>query len=166
MKQMLIVLSLVLLVAVLLAGCGKSDEAKKIEAALNTEVMAKHDAIMKLVPELDSLTAGITRVMANHDALVKKYPDLTAGHAASDLVVAQEKITAAKAAMDAWMRAFRPYDPDQKHEVVVAALTVEKEALTAMEKQFADARITALNAIAAHEVAADMVIVKSGKKKH
>jgi hypothetical protein len=166
MKQMLLALSLVLIVAVLYAGCGKSDETKKIEAALNTEVMDKHEAIMKLVPGLDSLTTGITLVMARHDSLVKKYPALTTGHAATDLVAAQEKITAAKAAMDAWMRAFRPYDPDQKHDVVVAALNIEKEALTAMEKQFANARMTALDAIAAHEVAAGMVITKSGKKKH
>jgi hypothetical protein len=166
MKQMLLALSLVFLVAVLFAGCGKSDETKKIEAALNAEVMDKHEVIMKLVPGLDSMTAEITRVIAKHDSLVKKYPALTAGHTATDLVAAQEKITAAKTAMDAWMRAYRPYDPDQKHEVVMAALNVEKEALTAMEKQFADARMTAADAVAAHVIAAEMVVARSGGKRH
>ena len=166
MKQMLLALSLVVLVACLVAGCGKSDEMKKIEAALNTEVMDKHDVIMKLVPELDGLTTHISAVMAKHDSLVKKYPALASGHTTADLVAAQEKITAAKAAMDAWMRGFKPYDPDAKHDGVLAGLNVQKDELIAMEKQFAEARLAALDAIAKHEVAADMVIAKAGKKKH
>jgi hypothetical protein len=166
MKQMLLTLSLVLLVACILAGCGKSDEMKKVEAALNTEVMDKHDVIMKLVSEMDQHTARISVVMAKHDSLVKKYPALTTGHTAADLVAAQEKIAAAKAAMDAWMRSFKPYDPEAKHDAVIAGLKVQKDELVAMEQQFAEARMAALDALAKHEVAADMVIVKAAHKKH
>ncbi len=166
MKQMLLALSLVVLVAVLFAGCGKSAEMQKIEAALNMEVMDKHEAIMKLVPDMDSLTAQISRVMAKHDALVKQYPALTTGHTAGDLVAAQEKIAAAKSAMDSWMRAFRPYDQDAKHDAVLAGLNTQKDELTAIMKQFAEARTAALEAIAAHEVAADKVLSQVPKKKH
>jgi hypothetical protein len=166
MKQVLLALSLVVLVAGLLTGCGKSDEMKKIEAALNTEVMDKHEVIMKLVPELDLLTTRITAVTAKHDSLVKKYPALTTGHAATDLVSAQEKIAAAKATMDTWMRSFKPYDPEAKHEGVIAALNIQKDELVAIEKQFADAQQAAAEAIAAHESAADNVIAKTAKKKH
>ena len=166
MKQMPLALSLVVLIACLVAGCGKSDEMKKIEAALNTEVMDKHDVIMKLVPELDGLTSRISAVMATHDALVKKHPALTSGHTTADLVAAQEKITAAKAAMDTWMRGFRPYDPEAKHDAVIAALNVQKDELVAMEKQFAEARQAATAAITAHEAAATELIARTTKKKH
>lgn len=166
MKQMPLALSLVVLIACLVAGCGKSDEMKKIEAALNTEVMEKHDVIMKLVPDLDDLTTRISAVMATHDSLVKKHPALAAGHTTADLVAAQEKITAAKAAMDTWMRGFKPFDPDGKHDGVLAGLNVQKDELIAMEKQFAEARQAATEAITAHETAASELIAKAGKKKH
>lgn len=85
MKQMLVALSLVMLVSILLAGCGKSEEMKKMEAALNKEVMEKHDEIMKSVSRLDQLTAQIGIATTKHDELIKKYPKLTEGHTASDL---------------------------------------------------------------------------------
>jgi hypothetical protein len=139
---------------------------KKIEAALNAEVMDKHDVIMKLVPELDGLTMRISSVMATHDSLVKKYPALATGHTTADLVAAQEKITAAKAAMDTWMRGFKPFDPEGKHDGVLAGLNVQKDELLALEKQFAEARQAAAEAITAHEAAASELIAKTGKKKH
>ena len=77
-----------------------------------------------------------------------------------------EKITAAKAAMDTWMRSFRPYDPDAKHDAVIAGLNVQKDELVAMEKQFAEARQAATEAITAHEAAASELIAKTAKKKH
>jgi hypothetical protein len=166
MKQMLVALSLVMLVAVLLAGCGKSEEMKKIEAALNKEVMDKHDELMKSVSLLDDLTAQIGTATTKHDELIKKYPKLTEGHTASDLVAAQEKISATKAAMDAWMRAFKPYDPEAKHEEVIARLAAQKDELVAIAKQFADAQQVAREALVTHGVAADMVIAKAGGKKH
>jgi hypothetical protein len=166
MKQVFLALSLVVLVAGILTGCGKSDEMKKVEAALNAEVMDKHEVIMKLVPAMDDLTTHISAVMAKHDSLVKKYPALTAGHTTADLVGAQEKIAAAKAAMDTWMRSFKPYDPDAKHDGVIAALNVQKDELLAIEKQFADAQKSAGDALAAHEAAATELIAKTGKKKH
>jgi predicted small lipoprotein YifL len=166
MKQVFLALSLVLLVAGVLTGCGKSDEMKKVEAALNAEVMDKHEAVMKLVPEMDQVTSHISAVMARHDSLVKKYPALTAGHTTADLVAAQEKIAAAKAAMDAWMRSFKPYDPEAKHDAVIAGLNVQKDELTSIEKQFVDARRAAFDALAKHEVAADVVIAKAAQKKH
>ena len=166
MKQMLLALSLVVLVTLVVAGCGKSAEMKKLEAAINTEVMDKHEAVMKLVPELDSLTALITTVTAKHDSLVKMYPTQTDGQTAADLVAAQEKIAAAKAAMDVWMRGFKPYDADAKHEGVLAGLNTQKDELVAIMKQFAEARLAASDAIAAHQVAADKVLAQMPKKKH
>ena len=164
MKQVLLALSLVILVAVLLAGCGKSEEMKKIEAALNTEVMDKHDAIMKSVADLDDLTAQIDTAMARHDAMVKKFPKMTEGHTATDLVAAQEKISAAKTAMDSWMRSFKPYDPEAKHETVIAALGIEKDELLAMQKQFSEAIAAAKVALNTHANASDIVTQQTTRK--
>jgi hypothetical protein len=115
---------------------------------------------------MDSLTAIITTVTAKHDSLIRKYPAQSAGHTAADLVAAQEKIAAAKAAMDTWMRGFKPYDAEAKHDGVLAGLNTQKDELIAITKQFAEARTAALEAIAAHEVAADKVLSQVTKKKH
>ena len=165
MKHVLLALSIVIAVAVLLAGCGKSAEMKKIETALNSEVMAKHDELMKSMSGLDELTAQITTAITKHDELVAKYPKLTEGHTGADLVAAQEKITAAKAAMENWMKGFKAYDPEGKHEDVVAGLTSTKDALAAIETQFTEAMTTAKDALASHTKAADDLMAKVAKKK-
>jgi tRNA splicing ligase len=165
MKHVLASLVLLLAVSVLVAGCGKTEEMKKMESSLNAEIMQKHDDLMKTMSGLDDLTAQITAAMTKHDEMVKKYPRLVAGHESSDLVAAQEKITAAKTAMENWMKGFKPFDLDAKHEDVLASMTVTKDALTAMEKQFNEAMGTAKEALAAHEKAAEMVMAKTSKKK-
>ncbi len=55
MKTLQLVAILLIAVAVLFAGCGKSDEMKKLEAGLNTEVMQKHDDMMKAMSGLDAV---------------------------------------------------------------------------------------------------------------
>lgn len=160
MKQLLLAVSLLALVAVLLAGCGKSEEMKQIEAAMNKEIMDKHDELMKSMGTLDELTAQIAEATKKHDELVKKFPKLAAGHDATDLVAAQEKITAAKAAMDNWMKGFKPFDMEAEHEVVISGMTTTKNTLLDMEKQFTGAIDAAKAAISAHAAAAETVAKK------
>lgn len=160
MKRTLAALVFMLAVAVLVAGCGKTEEMKKLESDLNAEIMKKHDDLMKSMTGLDELTAQITAAMTKHDELVKKFPRLTAGHESADLVAAQEKITAAKAAMESWMQGFKPFDLEAKHEDVVAGMTTSKNALVAMEEQFSDAMTAAKDALAAHAKAAETVMAK------
>lgn len=164
MKQVLFALTLVVAVAVLLAGCGKSEEMKKIESALNTEVMTKHDALMKAASGLDELSAQINTAAAKQKELVAKLPKYTAGMTTTDLTAAQEKINAAKSAMEEWMKGFKPYDPQGKHEEVVAGLTSAKDALTAIEKQFTDATAMAKDAVASNTKAADDLMATLAKK--
>jgi len=164
MKNVLLALSLVIVVAILLAGCGKSEEMKKIETALNTEVMAKHDALMKSMSGLDDLTAQITAATTKCDEMVKKYPKLTKEFSTADLTAAQEKIASAKSAMEMWMKGFKPYDPELKHEDAVTALTANKDALAAMEKQFTEAMDAAKGAVANSNKMADDLMAKVGKK--
>jgi predicted small lipoprotein YifL len=165
MKNTIVALLLVLMVAVLLAGCGKSEELKKLEATLNTEVMQKHDDLMKSMAGLDELTAQIDATMAKHDELVKKYPKQTATHKAGDLMTAKDRLVAAKASMEKWMKGFKPYDVEAKHEDVMASLTKSKDELTAMQDQFTKAITTAKEAIATHTKAADELLAKTAKRK-
>jgi uncharacterized lipoprotein YehR (DUF1307 family) len=47
MKALRLMAVVCIAVAVLCAGCGKSDQMKKLEADLNTEVMQKHDDMIR-----------------------------------------------------------------------------------------------------------------------
>jgi hypothetical protein len=165
MKNIMLALFLVMMVAVLLAGCGKSEEVKKLEATLNTEVMQKHDDLMKSVATLDELNAQIDATMAKHDELVKKYPKQTATHKAGDLLTAKDRLAAAKTSMETWMKGFKPYDVAAKHEDVMASLTKSKDELAGMQDQFTKAITTAKEAVASHTKAADELLAKMGKRK-
>ena len=164
MRNVLLALSLVIVVAILLAGCGKSEEMKKIESALNSEVMAKHDELMKSMSGLETLNDQITVATAKCDELMAKYPKLTKEFSNAELTAAQEKIASAKSAMETWMKGFKPYDPELKHEEAVAALTANKDALGAMEKQLTEAMDAAKGALANSTKAADDLMAKVGKK--
>jgi len=165
MKNVMLALFLVLMVAVLLAGCGKSEELKKLEATLNTEVMQKHDELMKSIATLDELNGQIDATMAKHDELVKKYPKQTAAHKSGDLLTAKDRLAAAKKSMETWMKGFKPYDIEAKHEDVMASLTKSKDELAGMQDQFTKAITTAKDAIASHTKAADELLAKTAKRK-
>jgi len=151
--------------AVLFAGCGKSDEMKKLEAGLNTEVMQKHDDMMKAMSGLNAAADQITLVMAKHDSLAKLFPKQLAGHDATDLLAAKEKLEAAKGAMLAWMKGFKPYDPQAKHEMVMESLKKTKDDLGVVEHQFQEALTTAKDAVASHAKVMDELVAKLPKKK-
>jgi hypothetical protein len=165
MKRLLLVAVVLVAVAVLFAGCGKSDEMKKLEAGLNTEVMQKHDNLMKAMSGLEGLVAQIGGITAKQDSLVKLFPKQFTGTDATDLLAAKEKLEAAKNAMTAWMKEFKPYDPTAKHEMVVESLTKTKGELTAIEHQFQEALTTAKDAVAKHTTMMDAIIAKLPKKK-
>jgi predicted small lipoprotein YifL len=163
MKNMMLALFLVLMVTVLLAGCGKSDELKKLEATLNTEVMQKHNDLMKSMANLDELTAQIDTVMAKHNELVAKYPKQTATHKAGDLMTARDRIAAAKTTMETWMKGFKPYNMAAKHEEVMAGLKKNNDELVAVQEQFTGVMTFAKDAIAGHTKVAEELMAKMTK---
>jgi len=165
MKNVIAGLFLLLMVAVLLAGCGKSEELKKVEATLNTDVMQRHDDLMKSLAGLNVLTDQIDVTMAKHNELVKKYPKQTATHKAGDLMTAKDRILAAKAKMETWMKGFKPYDVKAKHEDVMASLTKNKDELMAMQEQFTSAMTFTKDAIAGHTKMAEELMAKMPKHK-
>jgi outer membrane murein-binding lipoprotein Lpp len=151
MKRFTLAAALLLAVAVLsFAGCGKSDEMKRLEAGLNTEVMQKHDELMKDMSGLDAAVDQINALVAKHDSLAKLFPKKFAGHDATDLLTAKEKLESAKSAMNAWMKEFKPYDPQEKHETVMASLKKTKDDLGVIEHQFQESLTLAKESMANH----------------
>jgi capsule polysaccharide export protein KpsE/RkpR len=165
MKTAQLVVGALVVFAVLFAGCGKSDEMKKLEAGLNTEVMQKHDDLMKAMSGLDATAGQITSLIAKQDSLAKLFPKKFEGQTVADLVNAKEKLEAAKAAMMTWMKGFKPYDPEMKHEMVMESLTKTKDDLATVEKQIEDAMSAAKNAVADHSKVLDELTAKMAKKK-
>ena len=165
MKTLQLLAIVLIAVAVLFAGCGKSAEMKKLEAGLNTEVMQKHDDMMKAMSGLDVAVGQITTVIAKHDSLAKLFPKQLAGHDATDLLAAKEKLESAKGAMTAWMKSFKPYDPTAKHEMVMESLKKTKDDLGVVENQFQAALTTAKEAVANHAKIMDELAAKLPKKK-
>ena len=106
MNRVHVMVCLTVAVAFLFAGCGKSGEMKKLEAGLNTEVMQKHDDLMKAVSGLNATADQITALLAQHDSLAQLFPKEVVGHETTDLVAAKEKLAAAKEAMMTWMTIF------------------------------------------------------------
>jgi hypothetical protein len=164
MKHLAFAALAVLLLAGLLAGCGKSGDQLKLEADLNAEVLKLHDAGMAAMKEATATMGGIETTLGKHDSLVKAFPKQTAGHPADDLTAATEKLKAARAAMDTWMKSYRPYDKDVKHDAVMAQMTKEKEALTKINADIQAAVTAGKAAIGAHQKAADDLM--AAMKKH
>jgi uncharacterized protein YoxC len=165
MKKLLSVAILLMAVAMLLAGCGKSADMKKLEANLNTEVMQKHDDLMKQMSGLDGLADQIAALTAKQDSLAKLFPKQFAGLQSTDLLAAKEKLQAAKSAMTAWMKNFKPYDPELKHEVVMESLAKTKGDLDVIEKQFAEATTVAKDLVAKQSTMIDDLAAKLPKRK-
>lgn len=165
MKSCYVAACVSVMAALLFAGCGKSDEMKKLEAGLNTEIQQKHDDLMKAMAGLDDASTQITSVIAKHDSLLKLFPKQLAGHDTADLVAAKGKLETAKAAMNAWMKGFKPYDPAAKHEDVMASLNKTKDDLTAIGTQLQEALTASKEAIANHAKIADELAMHITKKK-
>jgi hypothetical protein len=166
MKRIQLVACVLVAVALFFAGCGKSDEFKKLEAGLNTELMQKHDDLMKAMSGLDAAAERITSVIAQHDSLAKLFPKELAGHDIADLTAAKAKLDAAKGAMMGWMKGFKPFDPTGKHEEVMAQLQKSKDELSAVSRQFEEALSTAKAAVETHtKFAEELAAAKMSKKK-
>jgi hypothetical protein len=165
MKTLQMVVGALVVFAVLFAGCGKSDEMKKLEAGLNTEIMQKHDELMKAMSGMDATAQQITAMIAKHDSLAKLFPKKFEGQNVSDLMTAKENLEAAKGAMMAWMKGFKPYDPQMKHELVMESLQKTKNDITAVQKQFEEALAGAKSAIASQTAKMDEMTAKMPKKK-
>jgi hypothetical protein len=169
MKSTLVTLAV--LVAFVLAGCGKSEVQKKLESDLNSEVMKMHDATMATLAKAKDLSTQIDGAVAVQDSLAKRFPKAFEGKTTNDLTAAKEKLAGVKDEMDKWMKGHKPFDPNGKHEDILAQLKKDKDDLTKVKNDVEGALAAATTAIDAHkQLAADAVaktvkIVKKVVKK-
>jgi PBP1b-binding outer membrane lipoprotein LpoB len=152
-----------LAVAVLLAGCGKSEMQTKLETELNDEITKLHDGAMATYNQAKDLTAEIDAAMANHTEMAAKYAKQFAGHSSDDLVAAKDKLAATVASMDAWMKEFKPYDPEMPHEQVIASLTKSKDDVMKMKTELETSVSEAMGVLNSHKTFAEQVM--AGIKK-
>jgi len=167
MKKFGILPVLAIAVAVLVAGCGKSEEFKKLESTLYASVASLHDEGMAMMNKGADLSAQLDRAIAMYDSLAAKYPKQFEGQSSDDLKAAKEKLANATTSMKDWMAGMKPYDPSMDHTEVMAQLTKEKDSITKVKTDFQDAITSATAALEKHKAFAEDMTAKlaMGMKK-
>lgn len=153
----------VVAVAVLLAGCGKSDLQQKLETDLSAEITTLHDGAMATYTQAKDLAGQLDAALANHNEMAATYAKQFAGHSADDITAAKEKLAAAVTSMDTWMKEFKPYDPEMPHEQVLTTLTKSKDDVLKMKGELESAVSGAMSTLDAHRTFAEQVM--AGIKK-
>jgi len=147
----------------LMAGCGKSAEFKKMESDLFASVSAMHDDGMSLMNRERDLSAQIDDAIAGYDSMAAKFPKEFEGHSSDDLKAAKEKLAGAAASMKEWMAGMKPYDPAMDHAEVMAQLTKAKDGIAKVKNEFQDAFSSAAVALEAHKAFAEEITAKLAK---
>jgi len=151
-------LSFILVAAILaIAGCGKSEEFKKLESDLVASVASLHEDGMSLMNKGNDLTAKVDDAIAMYDSMAAKYPKQFAGQSSDDLKAAKEKLSAAAASMKEWMSTMKPYDPTMDHTQVMNQLTAEKDGIVKVKTQFQEAFTAATTALDNHKAFAEQM---------
>jgi len=162
MKSTIIMLAV--MVAFVLTGCGKSEVEKKLESDLNSEVMKMHDAAMATITKGKDLASQLDKSVAMHDSLAKLYPKAFEGTTTDDLKAAKEKLASVKGEMDKWMQGHKPYDPNMKHEEVLAQLKKDKDDLMKIKNDVDGALSGATTVLEGHKQHAADLLSKAAKK--
>jgi hypothetical protein len=166
MKQALAAVITLALVALVVTGCGKSADQLKMEGDLSKQITALHDGLMAKIPQVKELLAKIPELSAQGEMLAKKYPKQAEALKTGGLKSASEMLVKAKSSMEAWMKGFKPYDVEMKHDDVMKALTTQKDDLTKMKGEFDTAITGATAAVDTYSKTVEGLMAKTaGKKK-
>lgn len=163
MKQNALLTLLIAGAVVCAAGCGKSDEFKKLESDLFASVTAMHDDGMSLMNKGRDLSARIDDAIAMYDSMAVKYPKNFAGQSSDDLKAAKQKLETATTSMKEWMAGMKPYDPAMDHTEAMDQLTKAKEGITKVKGEFQDAISAATAALDSHKALAEEMAAKLAK---
>jgi len=149
--------------ALLIAGCGKSAEFKKLESDLFASLATLHDEGMALMGKGSDLSAMINDAIATYDSLAAKYPKEFTGQSTDDLIAAKEKLANARASMKGWMAGMKPYDPTMDHTEAMEQLSKAKEGITKVNADYHDAISAATTAIENHRAFAEELTAKQAR---
>ena len=143
-----------------IAGCGKSEEFKKMEQDLLGSVTTMHDEGMSLMSKGNDLSAKLDGAIAMYDSMAAKYPKQFAGQSSDDLKAAKEKLSAAATSMKDWMASMKPYDATMDHTEVMNQLTAAKDGIVKVKAQFQEAFTAATTALENHKAFAEQMAAK------
>ena len=160
MKQIAILSVLMIATAVLIAGCGKSEEFKKLESDMYASVTAMHDDGMSMMNKGNDLSAKIDDAIAMYDSMAAKYPKEFQGQSSDDLKAAKAKLATATTSMKEWMSGMKPYDPTMDHMQAMAQLTMAKDGAAKVKADFQDAFSAATTALDNHKALAEQMAAK------
>jgi O-methyltransferase involved in polyketide biosynthesis len=165
MKQALAAVITLALVALVVAGCGKSADQLKMEGDLSKQITALHDGLMAKMPQVKELLAKIPELSAQGEMLANKYPKQAEGLKTDGLKSASEMLVKAKSSMETWMKTFKPYDVSMKHDDVMKALTTQKDDLTKMKAEFDTAVTGATTSVESYSKTIEGLMAKTVAKK-
>ncbi len=120
---------------VLLSGCGKSTEEKKAEAELNERIMKGHDVQMATMRRTEGLLHQLDSAIAVTDSLIAKHPNKGPAFSTSALVTARDRLIGSRNAMESWMQSHTPYNAGIKHDLAMAQLQSDLNALLQVQEQ-------------------------------
>ena len=153
-----------LVLLILAGGCGKTAEQKSDEERLNADVMQLHERQMEEMMEIQDLISGIDIELAHHDRLALRHPKEMSAGTADDLINARKMLLAAKGAMTAWMKGYRPYGPSMQHDTAMASLASDKNSLLAIQASVDAARNAATTALESHRKLSDRLTSAQTRK--
>ena len=119
----------------LLCGCGKSAEEKRAEAELNDKIMKGHETQMATMRKTEGLLQQIDSAIAATDSLIAKRPKEAAGDNKSALITVRDRLIGSRNAMESWMQSHTPYNEGIKHELAMAQLQSDLNALVQVQEQ-------------------------------
>ena len=164
MRFSLVSVVLVAALALIIAGCGKTQEQQKLESDLNAEVMALQKDVESNLASVAGLQAKLDATVKMHKELLKKYAKKMKGHTVDDVTAAKQGLDAAKSEAETAIKALTAYDEKVAHEQAMAKLTQDKETLTKAKDKVAGAVSAANAAIANHEKMKSSLVAKATTK--
>ncbi len=149
---------------VLLSGCGKSAEERSAEAALNDKIMKGHEAQMAMAKKTEGLLAQLDSVIAETDSLIAARPNQ--GFNKSGLIAARDRLVGSRNAMESWMQNHTPYNQGIKHDLAMAQLQSDLNALQQVQEQMDTAVSDVTRALAEQRQWKDSLMTSmKGRKK-
>ena len=151
-------------VGLIVVGCGKSDEQKKMETDLNEQISKGHHAQMAKLADVDEMIDSVEASLARYDSLAAAHQKEVAQQPKSDLISARDRLTSSREAMESWMAAYRPYNEGIKHDQAMAEMKTEFDALQQVAVETDSALADASRSVHAHE--APVASSKTGIPTH
>ena len=151
MKYLRVSTLLISLLALLFAGCGKSQEEKKMEADLNSELNTLKKVVESSLSGFAELRNKLDSTRQMHNELQKKYAKKMNNHSADDITTAGRMLETAKEEAEVTLTNLSSYKEQLPHDQAMKGLNRNKETLVKTKDRVTEAMQSATAAISNHE---------------